>query len=210
MRMDRFTTLAQQTLSDAQALASSRSHAELQPLHVLVAMLNDTQGIARSIFEKAGVQPAPIMSVAEAELKRLPSVSGGDAAGMTPSRDFMQMMNVAEQESKALGDSYVSTEHILLALSESKSSAKEVLQVSGVRRDALMNAVKALRAASGVTNVNDANAEQSYEALKKYGIDLVEKAQQGKLDPVIGRDDEIRRCLQVLSRRTKNNPVLIG
>ncbi|MEM7227746.1 MAG: ATP-dependent chaperone ClpB [Planctomycetota bacterium] len=209
MRMDRLTTLTQQVLADAQSLAMSSSHPELTPLHVLVAMLDDQQGFARRVFEKAGVGADQALAVARAELGRLSTVSGGEA-GMTPSRAFMEMMSAAEQESRTLGDSYVTTEHVLLALCEVNSAAKEALTVNGANRARIHEAITALRAASGVSNVTDANAEQTYEALAKYGIDLVEKAQQGKLDPVIGRDEEIRRCIQVLSRRTKNNPVLIG
>ena len=123
---------------------------------------------------------------------------------------MMQVLNAAEKEATAMKDSYISTEHLLLALAEVKSDAKEVLSVNGVDRKSLLKAIQSLRQASGVKNVSDAGAESTFEALKKYGIDLNERAQSGKLDPVIGRDEEIRRCMQVLSRRTKNNPVLIG
>ena len=122
----------------------------------------------------------------------------------------MQVLTAAEKEAKSLNDTYISTEHLLLALADVKSDAKEVLSMSGVDRKRLLASIKAVREASGVSNVNDPGAESTYEALKKYGIDLTERAANGKLDPVIGRDEEIRRCMQVLSRRTKNNPVLIG
>ncbi|MCI0364629.1 MAG: AAA family ATPase, partial [Phycisphaerales bacterium] len=210
--MDRFTTLAQEALAAAQSLAAGRSHPELTPLHILVAMLEDENGIAQSILGKAGINADQVKRIAETELNRKPSVSASGDGGGQPATSpaVMQVLTAAEKEAKALNDSYISTEHLLLALADVKSDAKEVLSVAGVDRKRLLAAIKALRQASGVTNVNDAGAESTYEALKKYGIDLVERAQAGKIDPVIGRDEEIRRCMQVLSRRTKNNPVLIG
>ena len=209
MRMDRFTTLAQQALADAQALALEKSHAELSPLHLLRALLEDRNAIARSILDRCGVNGERIASIAGSELDRLPTVSGGSGQPATGS-PLIEVLTTAEKEAKALGDAYVSSEHLLLALAETRSDAKEVLSVNGVTRKDLLSAIKSMRQSSGVENINDPNAESTFEALKKYGIDLVEKAQQGKLDPVIGRDEEIRRCMQVLSRRTKNNPVLIG
>ncbi|MHC4420878.1 MAG: ATP-dependent chaperone ClpB [Planctomycetota bacterium] len=209
MRPDRFTTLAQEALASAQTLAITKSHAELTPLHVLVALLEDTAGITGSILARAGVDAARVSDVARAELERLPAVSGGAGPPRT-SPAAVQVLAEAEKKARDLKDAYVSTEHLLLALAEVKSDAQEVLSVSGVGDKRLLEAIKALRQASGVTNVTEPGAEATYEALKKYGIDLIERAQAGKLDPVIGRDEEIRRCMQVLSRRTKNNPVLIG
>ncbi|MHC4763981.1 MAG: ATP-dependent Clp protease ATP-binding subunit, partial [Planctomycetota bacterium] len=209
MRPDRFTTLAQEALASAQTLAITKSHAELTPLHVLVALLDDTAGITGSILARAGVDAARVSDVARAELERLPAVSGGAGPPRT-SPAAVQVLAEAEKKARDLKDAYVSTEHLLLALAEVKSDAQEVLSVSGVGDKRLLEAIKALRQASGVTNVTEPGAEATYEALKKYGIDLIERAQAGKLDPVIGRDEEIRRCMQVLSRRTKNNPVLIG
>ncbi len=211
MRMDRFTVLAQQVLADAQQLASSMQHGELRPLHLLAAML-ETHGesgasIAHSIIERTAADPDRIASITQGELKRMPTVSGTQPSTAS---DTIAVLNKADAEAKSLGDSYVSTEHLLLALSDVKSDAKEVLSVNAVKRDVLLKAIKSMREASGVSNVHDPGAESQYEALKKYAIDLNEKAQEGKLDPVIGRDEEIRRCMQVLSRRTKNNPVLIG
>ena len=212
MRMDRFTTMAQVALATAQSMASARKHAELTPLHLLIGLLEDRTGIGSSILSRAGVNAEPILRVANSELSRLPTVSGGGGSGGPPATApaMMEVLGSADQEAKGLGDGYISCEHLLLALSEVKSGAKEVLSVHGVDRKRLLKTIKAMRAASGVTNVNDPGAESTFEALKKFGIDLVERAQAGKLDPVIGRDDEIRRCMQVLSRRTKNNPVLIG
>src|SRR5436190_14022741 len=212
MRMDRFTTLAQEALAAAQSMAIAREHAELTPLHLLAALLEEQNSIAHSILAKAGVSSERIADIATSEVNRLPKVtsSGGQPTQPQTSPSLIQVLNTAEKEAKALNDSYTSTEHLLLALADVKSDAKEVLSVNGVDRKRLLGAIKLLRQASGVTNVNDPGAESTYEALKKYGIDLTERAANGKLDPVIGRDEEIRRCMQVLSRRTKNNPVLIG
>ncbi|MHC5003103.1 MAG: ATP-dependent chaperone ClpB [Planctomycetota bacterium] len=208
MRFERFTTLAQNALSAAQSMAVARSNPELTPLHLLAALLEDEAGVTRSILGRCGVNASQVAQVATSELARVPTVSGGGQPSTGGA--IMQVLANAEKEAKDLGDSYVSTEHLLLAIAEVKSDAKEVLSVHGLDRRRLLEAIRALRDASGVTNVNEPGAESTYEALQKYGIDLNEKAQQGKLDPVIGRDEEIRRCMQVLSRRTKNNPVLIG
>ena len=207
MRLDRFTTLAQQALADAQSLAAEKSHGEITPMHLLAALLSESGGAPVSILKKVGADVDRLSTIADSELSRLPTISG--APPQTGS-GLVSALTKAEQESKKLGDAYVSTEHLLLAIADAPSGAKEALSLMGADRSAIESAIKELRAASGVTNVNDPDAESNYEALKKYGIDLTEKAQQGKLDPVIGRDEEIRRCMQVLSRRTKNNPVLIG
>ncbi len=207
MRMDRFTTMAQEALSSAQMLAVQNHHAEMTPAHVLAALVEAEGGVADAVFGRAGVRADRVRDIVAAELERLPKVTGTQpqvGGAMT------QVLNEADGEAKSMGDSYVSTEHLLLAIANVKSPAQEVLKTLGLNRARLLEAVKAVRAASGVETVNDPGAESTYEALKKYGIDLNEKAQAGKLDPVIGRDEEIRRCIQVLSRRTKNNPVLIG
>ena len=209
MRMDRFTTLAQEILSSAQSLAMGKGHAEMTPLHMLVAMLDSADSFAHSVLEKAGFDSARIEQVANSVLNRKPTISG-TAGQPQASPTVMQVLNAADKEASAMKDSYISTEHLLLALAEVESDAKEVLSVSGVDRKKLLKAIQSMRESSGVSHVNDPGAEGTFEALKKYGIDLNERAQSGKLDPVIGRDEEIRRCMQVLSRRTKNNPVLIG
>jgi len=209
MRMDRFTTLAQQILASAQTMAVEKSHAALTPLHILAALLEDPNGIGHSIINKAGVNATQVAEIALREMSHLPIISG-DAAQMQTSPAVLQVLTAAEKQARELGDAYVSCEHLLLALAEVKSEAREVLSVTGLDAKRLLEAIKALRQASGVESIQDPGAESTYEALRKYGIDLNERAQAGKLDPVIGRDDEIRRCIQVLSRRTKNNPVLIG
>jgi ATP-dependent Clp protease ATP-binding subunit ClpB len=208
MRFDKFTTLAQEAVSAAQNLAAGATNPEITPLHLLSALVSEKGSNATTILQKAGVDAARVASVVDAEMRRLPKVQGATTGNA--SRELMEVLNTAERDAQKMKDAYVSTEHLLIALADVKSGAKEVLSTLGVDRKRVQAAVDAIRKASGVTNVTDQNAESTYEALKKYGIDLVEKAQQGKIDPVIGRDEEIRRCMQVLSRRTKNNPVLIG
>lgn len=207
MRMDRFTTLAQGVLSAAQEMAGNSGHPELSPLHMLAAMLEEPSGVTGSILAKSGINDGQLKQVIESELSRLPSVTGTQPGTGSES---MQVLNDAQRFAKELGDAYISTEHLLLALADVKSAAREALSVVGADKNGLMDAIKQIRKASGVENVNDPDAESNLEALNKYGIDLNERALSGKLDPVIGRDEEIRRCMQVLSRRTKNNPVLIG
>ena len=207
MQPDKLTTTAQQALADAQRAAMGRNHPEVGGLHVLWALVEDKAGPVAAILGKAGVDAGRVRQVVEGELGRIPTTSAG--AGST-GREIVELLAKAEQESKGLKDSYISSEHLLLALAAVKGKAREVLDTLGVQRKHLADAVAQLRKASGVETITDQNAESNYEALKKYSIDLTEKAQQGKLDPVIGRDEEIRRCMQVLSRRTKNNPVLIG
>ena len=206
MTPDRLTTAAQQVLAAAQASAMGAGHPEVGSLHVLKAMLEDASGPATSVLEKAGVRADRVRQVANAEMKSLPTTTS--APGQT-GREIMGLLQRADAKAKAMGDSYIATEHLLLAVAQ-EGGAKRVLDAVGATSKAIEEAVQQVRKASGVQNVTDQNAETTYEALKKYAIDLTEKGQQGKIDPVIGRDEEIRRCVQVLSRRTKNNPVLIG
>ena len=207
MRTDKLTTLAQEAIQNAQSQANLAGHGELTPLHLLLAVVEEKNGIASSILQRAGVDANRVRDVAEAELRRMPKVHGANAA---PGTAFGQILTDAEREAQRMKDTYVSTEHLLLALAETKTSAKEVLSTLGVTRARILQSIEAIRKASGSTGANDPNAESGMEALKKYAIDLTERAQSGKIDPVIGRDEEIRRCMQVLSRRSKNNPVLIG
>jgi ATP-dependent Clp protease ATP-binding subunit ClpB len=210
MRPDRLTNAAQEALATAQSEAVTLSNPEINGLHVLVGLLGGEgpeAGVAASVVGRAGSEPRKVLALVRAELSRQPkSSSGAGSAG----RALMEVLTKAEEISKKMGDSLVSSEHLLLALAEVVGPARDVLRAVGLDKAKLENAVKEIRAASGVTNVTDAGAESGFEALKKYGIDLTQRARDGKLDPVIGRDEEIRRCMQVLSRRTKNNPVLIG
>ena len=205
MRFDKFTVKAQEALANAQSLAAEKQHGEVTALHVLSALLADKEGIIRPLLAKLGVDAGQLDSSVETQLDRLPSVSGGAQLGMA--RDVSEVLAAAQKEADRLKDEYVSTEHLLLGLIASQSAAKNALTSSGVNKNAVLAALKDIR---GTSRVTDQNPEDKYQALQKYGRDLVESARQGKLDPVIGRDEEIRRCMQVLSRRSKNNPVLIG
>jgi ATP-dependent Clp protease ATP-binding subunit ClpB len=204
-RLDKLTVKSQEAIAEAQNLAGKKKHSVITGLHLLASLMNEGQaGFAANLLGKIGVNFNQIKSVVDSELNRLPTVSGA-----TPQADqeFMQILNEAQEEATKLKDAYVTIEHLLIALVSIKGTAKEILSTFGVDRDTILNAMKDIR---GSQPVNDENAEEKYNALERYGRDLVEMARQGKVDPVIGRDEEIRRCMQVLSRRTKNNPVLIG
>jgi len=207
MKMEKFTTLSQQALSEALSIATSMQHSELSPLHLLLALVADENGISRSLITRAGGDAARVEELTTAGLNRLPTVSGTQPQ---TSPAVMNILNDALQIAKSMDDSHATVEHLLLALTKEKSEAKEVLDVSGITNSSMTKAIETIRKESGVTNVQDASGDTQFEALSKYGIDLNELARSGKLDPVIGRDEEIRRCMQVLSRRSKNNPVLIG
>ncbi|MBX3379977.1 MAG: ATP-dependent chaperone ClpB, partial [Phycisphaeraceae bacterium] len=202
MRPDRLTNAAQEALATAQSEAVTLSNPEINGLHVLAGLLGEEGGgesVAGSIVKRAGSEPRKVLALVRAELTRQPkSSSGAGSAG----RALMEILAKAEEISKKMGDSLVSSEHLLLALAEAVGPARDVLRAVGLERAKLEGAVKGIREASGVTNVTDPGAESGFEALKKYGIDLTQRARDGKLDPVIGRDEEIRRCMQVLSRRT--------
>ncbi len=207
MRMDKFTTAAQEVLSFAQTDAMQRGNPEILGLHLLLGLLDDAEGSTRAVLAKAGADAGRIASAATSAAAGLPTASSG--AG-NAGRAMMEVLARADKERERMGDGFVSTEHLLLALALVAGQAKEVLEAGRATAKGLEAAIRDIRAKSGVQSVQDAGADKGFESLKKYAIDLTHKAQQGKLDPVIGRDDEIRRCMQVLGRRTKNNPVLIG
>src|SRR5258706_4092545 len=204
MRIDRFTQKMQEGLQAAQDLASKLGHAEIDNEHFLAALLEQSDGIARPLFDKIGVPPRAIEEKLRAELDRRAKVHGGQLA---LGRDITNVLNAAEGEMSKLKDEYLSAEHYLLALSDAKVSAARILHDAGVTRAKLMQALQQVR---GSQRVTDQNPEGKYQTLEKYSRDLTAMARKGKIDPVIGRDNEIRRIMQVLSRRTKNNPVLIG
>ena len=204
MRFDKFTIKAQEAVVRAQESAQQSNHAEVTPLHLLGAMLAETDGVFNPLLQKLGADPQRMKQIVLDELDRLPKATGTQT-GM--SRSIQDVFTHAQKEADRLKDEYVSTEHLLLALSQVKSEAREILATGGVKHDAILTALKEVR---GGQRVTDQNPEDKYQALQRYGRDLVEMARQGKIDPVIGRDEEIRRTMQVLSRRTKNNPVLIG
>jgi ATP-dependent Clp protease ATP-binding subunit ClpB len=207
MRSDKFTTSAQQALADAQSSAMAGGHPEVVGVHVLSALLQDKSGPGWSIVAKAGVEPLRVQLAAQEALASLPKTSSGAGSA---GRVLLELMTKSDELAKKMGDAYVSSEHLLLALAGVSGAAKEALVGAGATQAKLEQAVREIRKASGVTNIQDQNAESNLESLKKYAVDLTQRAQQGKLDPVIGREEEIRRCMEVLSRRTKNNPVLIG
>ena len=205
MRLDKLTVKAQEGLMIAQSAASEAGHPAVGPLHLLDALLGQEGGIAGPLLEKVGVPAGRIRSIVTSELSRMPTQSQGGGMAMDPVLNAV--FTRAEKEARDLKDEYTSVEHFLLALAEEPSSAKEVLSTLGADRDAILAAMKDVR---GGQQVTDQTPEDKYQALERYGRDLCEMARAGKLDPVIGRDEEIRRCMQVLSRRRKNNPVLIG
>ncbi len=204
MRQDKLTTKLQEALADAQSLAVGNDNQYIEPAHLLLALLNQEDGGARSLLQRAGVNVGGLAQALKHALERMPKVSGGD---VTVSREFANMLNQADRETQKRGDQFVSSEMVLLAITEDKGDAGKLARENGLQRKALETAIDAVR---GGAKVDSQEAEGQREALKKYTLDLTERARMGKLDPVIGRDDEIRRAIQVLQRRTKNNPVLIG
>jgi ATP-dependent Clp protease ATP-binding subunit ClpB len=204
MLLDKFTIKAQEAVSAAQQLAQRHDHPEITPLHLLAALLAEEEGVVRPLLQKIGADLAQIQSIANSELERLPRATGTQ---LGLSRALNDVFAQAQKEADRLKDEYISTEHLMLALAQVKSEAKELLSLNAVDHDTILNALREVR---GSQRVTDQNPEAKYQALQRYGRDLVELARQGKIDPVIGRDEEIRRTMQVLSRRTKNNPVLIG
>src|SRR5947208_3512109 len=204
-RLDKLTVKSQEAVQRAQSLAGEKGHPEMDALHLLAALVEDEEGVARPILEKIGVNIQQLQRQINAELDRNPQVSGGSQP--MANRQLLAVLEASLKEATAMKDEFVSVEHLLLALTRTDSAAKNLLQVNGVRDKDILEAMKSVR---GSARVTDQNPEGQYQALQKYGVDLVQKALAGKLDPVIGRDQEIRRVIQVLSRRTKNNPVLIG
>jgi ATP-dependent Clp protease ATP-binding subunit ClpB len=205
MRLDKLTVKSQEAIAAAQSIASQLGHPSVGPLHLLDALLRQEGGLAGSLLERLGSPAARVASVVSSELSRLPSQSGQAGVSMDPA--LQAILNRADTEASELKDEYISVEHLLIALAEEPSPAKDVLSTFGVDKKGLVAAMKDIR---GSQRVTDPNPEDKYQALERYGRDLCEMARRGKLDPVIGRDEEIRRCMQILSRRTKNNPVLIG
>jgi ATP-dependent Clp protease ATP-binding subunit ClpB len=204
-RFEKLTVKAQEAVAQSQNLASELGHPQVDPLHLLSALLVESEGVVRPLLEKVGVNRRQLDGMLQAELGRLPKISGG--SGPQVSNPLRDVLEGSAAEAARMKDEFVSTEHLLLALTSVDSSARHILEVNGVRQADVLTALQSIR---GSTRVTDQNPEDKYQALTRYGIDLVERASAGKLDPVIGRDNEIRRVIQVLSRRTKNNPVLIG
>ena len=204
MRIDKLTTKFQEALADAQSLALGNDHAYIDPLHLLAAMLRQNDG-PKALLQRAGANVAAMTTAAENAVKQLPQVTGQDQVTVGP--DLAKLLQATEKESIKRGDQFIASELFLLALADSDTKAGKIAKENGLTRKAMESAINAVR---GGQTMDSAEGESQREALKKYTMDLTERARMGKLDPVIGRDDEIRRAIQVLQRRSKNNPVLIG
>ena len=206
MRFDKLTTKFQQALADAQSLAVGADNTSIEPQHLLSALLSQGDGSTASLLAHAGVNLAPLKTNLQNALETLPKVSASEGE-VAISRDLNNLLNITDKLAQKRGDTYIASEMFLLALADDKGATGKLLKANGLTKNALEVAIMAVR---GSDTVNDSDAESNREALKKYTLDLTERANLGKLDPVIGRDDEIRRVIQILGRRTKNNPVLIG
>jgi len=206
MRFDKLTTPFQSAIQDAQSLALGNDNAYIEPVHLLAALVNQEGGSARPILQKAGVRLPTLVSALQAAMNRLPKVEG-TGGEIQPSKELINLFNLTDKEASKRGDQFIASELFLLAAVDDKGEAGRLLRENGATRKALEAAIQEVRGGEGVDNQE---AEGQRQALQKYCLDLTDRARQGKLDPVIGRDDEIRRAIQVLQRRTKNNPVLIG
>jgi len=206
MRLDKLTTKLQEALADAQSIAVGNDNQYIEPVHALLALLNQEDGSTKSLLQRANVNVGGLGNALKSAVERQPKVSG-TGGQVQIGRDLLALLNLADKEAQKMGDQFIASEMVLLAMAEDKSDAGRLAREYGLSRKALEAAITAVR---GGANVNSQEAEGQREALKKYTMDLTERARMGKLDPVIGRDDEIRRAIQVLQRRSKNNPVLIG
>ena len=207
MRSDKLTSKFQLAFQDAQSLALGKNHQFIEPVHLLLALIDQDGGIARSVFAQAGVKINALRSKLNEALESMASVSSGDNGDLHVSNDLSRLLNITDKLAQKRGDQYISSELFLVAALDDKGSVGALLKESGATKDALNMAIDNIR---GGQSVDDPNAEDKHEALKKYTLDLTERAEQGKIDPIIGRDEEIRRMVQILQRRTKNNPVVIG
>ena len=206
MRMDKLTTKLQQALADAQSLAVGNDNHYIDPIHLLMVLLNQDDGATRSLLQRGGVNVPGLASSLKSALDRLPKVSG-TGGEVQVGRELAALLNLADKEAQKHGDQFIASEMVLIGLADDKSDAGRLARENGLTRKSMEEAIQSLR---GGAHVDTQESEGQREALKKYTMDLTERARQGKLDPVIGRDDEIRRAIQVLQRRSKNNPVLIG
>src|SRR5467141_2548762 len=206
MRFEKFTTKLQEALAEAQSNALGRDHQYIEPQHLLLALLNQEDGGVAGLISKAGGNPNALKKALADSIARLPKVEGTPGEVML-SRDLAQLLNVADKEAQKRGDQYIASELFLLAAVADKGETGRILKSAGVARQSLEKAIEEVRGGEAISSQGD---EGQRQALAKYTLDLTDRARQGKLDPVIGRDDEIRRCIQILQRRTKNNPVLIG
>src|SRR3954469_10367568 len=206
MRFDKLTTRFQQALTEAQSLAIGQDNPYIEPQHLLLALLEQDDGGTSALLSRAGANVAPLKEALRASIGRLPKVEG-QGGEISISRELSSLLNLTDKEAQKRGDQFIASELFLLAAAEDKGEVGKLLRTQGVNKKALEQAIEAVRGGEGVQSQE---AEGQREALEKYTLDLTERARRGKLDPVIGRDDEIRRVIQILQRRTKNNPVLIG
>jgi ATP-dependent Clp protease ATP-binding subunit ClpB len=204
---NKFTLRAQEAVQTAAEKAASLQHQQIEPEHLLLALLSDKNNIAYQLSEKLGLQTEQIITILERQIDRFPKVSGASVSGQYLSPNLSKIFDLAATQAEKLKDEYISSEHLFIAMLESGQTVSKILKDAGATTDGVLKALASIR---GSQRVTDPTAEDRYNALKKYARDLNELARKGKLDPVIGRDEEIRRVLQILSRRTKNNPVLIG
>src|SRR5579863_1766527 len=203
MNIDLYSDRAKQAIQSAQSLALARRHQQFAPEHLLKVLLEEKDGLGRALVQSAGGRPDAAEQAVEALLAKTPKVEGG-GGGLYMKPEMASVFNAAEADAKAAGDAFVTTERLLIAIAKEGGDAAKALSGAGAKASALENAAKAVRKGH---SADSASAEEGYDALKRYARDLTEAARDGKLDPVIGRDEEIRRSIQVLARRTKNNPV---
>ena len=206
MDANRFTEKAREALADAQKLAAKFDHQQIDAEHVLLALLDQPKGLTLALLNKLGASTDALTIQVQRLLDKVPKVTG-QGVSQSASARFNKILAVAEDEAKKLKDEFLSVEHLLLALAVDRDGAGQLLKDAGAGREQLLRVLGEVR---GKQRVTSQNPEETYQSLEKYGRDLTEMARKGKLDPVIGRDEEIRRVMQILSRRTKNNPVLIG
>lgn len=207
MNLNKFTLKAQEAVQSALEIASGNNHQAVDPSHILLALLSDSENVVNTILNKVGVRIPQLRSELEQRIEKLPVVKGASVSGQYLSNDSKEVFDKAQKSADDLGDEYISSEHILIGMVEAKGEATSLLKQHGVKKEDILKILSDVR---GSQKVDDPNAESRYNALKKYARDLNELAEKNKLDPVIGRDHEIRRVMQILTRRTKNNPVLIG
>ncbi|MDZ7689818.1 MAG: Clp protease N-terminal domain-containing protein [Balneolaceae bacterium] len=207
MNFNKFTLKAQEAVQNALDLASSRNQQAVEPSHILLALLSDSENVVNTILNKIGARIPQLKTELEQQLEKFPVVKGASVSGQYLSNTSKELFDKAQQSADDLGDEYISSEHVLIGILEARGEAGNLLQQHGVKKK---DVLKILQDVRGSQKVDDPNAESRYNALKKYGRNLNDMAEKNKLDPVIGRDHEIRRIMQILSRRTKNNPVLIG
>jgi len=207
MNLDKFTLKAQKAIQKAVEIASNKSQQAIAPSHILLALLTEADNIVNTILNKVGVQRGQLKEDLKQRIEKLPVVKGASVSGQYPSNNSKELFDAAQSMADELGDEYISSEHLLIGMTDTNNEASSLLKSYGVAKDDILTVMQDIR---GSQTVDDPNAESRYEALKKYARDLTDEAENNKLDPVIGRDQEIRRVMQILSRRTKNNPVLIG